>query len=79
MTYLGEMLLSIHEDNVPIAGAFSWGLFLSLIVMQYLVTCLIAMVDNTEWASGLSTRYVDLHMILFKNITPGCAGLGSNT
>ncbi len=25
MTYLGEMLLSIHEDNVPIAGAFSWG------------------------------------------------------
>ncbi|KAF8915723.1 glycoside hydrolase superfamily [Mucidula mucida] len=25
MTYLGEMLLSIHEDGVPLAGAFAWG------------------------------------------------------
>lgn len=25
MSYLGEMLLSIHEDGVPLAGAFAWG------------------------------------------------------
>lgn len=25
MTYLGEALLSIHEDGIPLAGAFSWG------------------------------------------------------
>jgi len=24
MTYLGEMLLAIHEDKLPIAGAFAW-------------------------------------------------------
>ncbi len=27
LTYLGEMLLSIHEDGVPVQGAFAWGLF----------------------------------------------------
>lgn len=35
MTYLGEILLSIHEDKIPIAGAFAWGsccLFLRLYV-----------------------------------------------
>jgi beta-glucosidase len=26
MTYLGEILLSIHEDKLPIAGAFAWGM-----------------------------------------------------
>ncbi|KAJ7054170.1 glycoside hydrolase superfamily [Mycena amicta] len=26
MTYLGQILLSIHEDNVPIAGAFAWAM-----------------------------------------------------
>ncbi|KAK0475774.1 glycoside hydrolase superfamily [Armillaria novae-zelandiae] len=26
LTYLGEMLLSIHEDNVPIQGAFTWSM-----------------------------------------------------
>ncbi|KAK0451435.1 glycoside hydrolase superfamily [Desarmillaria tabescens] len=26
LTYLGEMLLSIHEDGVPIEGAFAWGM-----------------------------------------------------
>lgn len=25
MTYLGEALLAIHEDGIPLAGAFSWG------------------------------------------------------
>lgn len=27
MTYLGEIVLSIHEDKVPVAGTFSWGTF----------------------------------------------------
>ncbi|KAF7303811.1 Glycoside hydrolase family 1 protein [Mycena indigotica] len=26
MTYLGQVLLSIHEDRVPIAGAFAWSM-----------------------------------------------------
>jgi beta-glucosidase/6-phospho-beta-glucosidase/beta-galactosidase len=26
LTYLGEALLSIHEDGIPIAGAFSWAI-----------------------------------------------------
>ncbi|KAK0475771.1 glycoside hydrolase superfamily [Armillaria novae-zelandiae] len=26
LTYLGEMLLSIHEDGVPIQGAFAWSM-----------------------------------------------------
>ncbi|KAK0186388.1 glycoside hydrolase superfamily [Armillaria mellea] len=26
LTYLGEMLLSIHEDGVPIQGAFTWAM-----------------------------------------------------
>ncbi|KAK0440253.1 glycoside hydrolase superfamily [Armillaria borealis] len=26
LTYLGQMLLSIHEDGVPIQGAFAWGM-----------------------------------------------------
>ncbi|KAF7303850.1 Glycoside hydrolase family 1 protein [Mycena indigotica] len=26
MTYLGQILLSIHEDEVPIAGAFAWAM-----------------------------------------------------
>ncbi|KAK0199712.1 glycoside hydrolase superfamily [Desarmillaria ectypa] len=26
LTYLGEMLLSIHEDGIPIQGAFVWGM-----------------------------------------------------
>ncbi|KAK0199715.1 glycoside hydrolase superfamily [Desarmillaria ectypa] len=26
LTYLGEMLLSIHEDGVPIEGAFAWAM-----------------------------------------------------
>ncbi|KAG7441447.1 glycoside hydrolase [Guyanagaster necrorhizus] len=26
LTYLGEMLLSIHEDGVPVQGAFAWGM-----------------------------------------------------
>ncbi|KAJ7097624.1 glycoside hydrolase superfamily [Mycena epipterygia] len=26
MTYLGQILLSIHEDGVPIAGAFAWAM-----------------------------------------------------
>ncbi|KAK0451433.1 glycoside hydrolase superfamily, partial [Desarmillaria tabescens] len=26
LTYLGEMLLSIHEDDVPIQGAFTWAM-----------------------------------------------------
>ncbi|KAG7440794.1 glycoside hydrolase [Guyanagaster necrorhizus] len=26
LTYLGEMLLSIHDDGVPIQGAFSWAM-----------------------------------------------------
>ncbi|KAK0451430.1 glycoside hydrolase superfamily [Desarmillaria tabescens] len=26
LTYLGEMLLSIHKDNVPIQGAFTWSM-----------------------------------------------------
>ena len=25
MTYLGEALLAIHEDGIPLAGTFSWG------------------------------------------------------
>ena len=25
MTYLGESLLAIHEDGIPLAGAFAWG------------------------------------------------------
>ena len=25
MTYLGEILLAIHEDKLPIAGTFAWG------------------------------------------------------
>ncbi|KAJ3889106.1 glycoside hydrolase family 1 protein [Lentinula edodes] len=27
MTYLGELLLSIHEDGIPVQGAFAWGEF----------------------------------------------------
>ncbi|KAL0061819.1 hypothetical protein AAF712_011337 [Marasmius tenuissimus] len=26
MTYLGEILLAIHEDEIPIAGAFAWAM-----------------------------------------------------
>ncbi|KAF9002467.1 glycoside hydrolase family 1 protein [Cyathus striatus] len=26
MTYLGEILLAIHEDNIPIAGIFAWAM-----------------------------------------------------
>ncbi|KAK0186404.1 glycoside hydrolase superfamily [Armillaria mellea] len=26
LTYLGQMLLSVHEDGVPIQGAFAWGM-----------------------------------------------------
>ncbi|KAK0183683.1 glycoside hydrolase family 1 protein, partial [Armillaria mellea] len=26
LTYLGEMLLSIHEDGVPVQGAFAWAM-----------------------------------------------------
>ncbi|SJL09064.1 related to beta-glucosidase [Armillaria ostoyae] len=40
LTYLGEILLSIHEDGVPIQGTFAW-----------------AMIDNAEWADGLSARF----------------------
>jgi hypothetical protein len=25
MSYLGEMLLAIHEDGIPLKGAFIWG------------------------------------------------------
>ncbi|KAE9392129.1 glycoside hydrolase [Gymnopus androsaceus JB14] len=41
MSYLSELLLSINEDGIPLAGAFAW-----------------AMVDNSEWTSGESARYV---------------------
>ncbi|KAF9560791.1 glycoside hydrolase [Agrocybe pediades] len=40
MTYLGEILLAIQEDKLPIAGIFAW-----------------AMVDNTEWGSGISAKF----------------------
>ncbi|KAK0440274.1 glycoside hydrolase superfamily [Armillaria borealis] len=40
LTYLGEILLSIHEDGVPIQGTFAW-----------------AMIDNAEWADGLTARF----------------------
>lgn len=30
MTYLGEALLAIHEDGIPLAGVFCWGALLSL-------------------------------------------------
>ncbi|EEB93506.1 hypothetical protein MPER_07823 [Moniliophthora perniciosa FA553] len=48
MTYLGEILLAIHEDKLPIAGIFAWALTQGL---------RIAMIDNMEWSSGLSTRF----------------------
>ena len=28
MTMLGEALLAIHEDNIPLMGTFAWGAFL---------------------------------------------------
>ncbi|KAF9466012.1 glycoside hydrolase superfamily [Collybia nuda] len=45
MTYLGEILLAIHEDKIPIAGTFAW-----------------AMVDNTEWNSGISAKFGIQHV-----------------
>ncbi|KAF7324651.1 Glycoside hydrolase family 1 protein [Mycena kentingensis (nom. inval.)] len=43
MTYLGQILLAIHEDKVPIMGAFAWGMS--------------SMIDNAEWNSGLSAKF----------------------
>ena len=56
LTYLGEALLSIHEDGVPLSGMFHWGEY----SLGYYSYCLemkfIAMIDNAEWGSGISTR-----------------------
>lgn len=30
MTYLGEVLLAIHEDKLPLMGTFAWGNALTL-------------------------------------------------
>lgn len=56
LTYLGEILLSIHQDKVPIAGAFAWGSSHPYFITLSL-THSIAMVDNAEWNSGLAARY----------------------
>lgn len=57
MTYLGEALLSIHEDGVPLGGMFHWG---ESGIRPYLCVLankiLLAMVDNAEWNAGISTR-----------------------
>ena len=60
MTYLGEALLAIHEDNIPLAGTFAWGKPSFLVgVLQFVRTHPLAsaMVDNAEWASGKSIRF----------------------
>lgn len=60
MTYLGEVLLSIHEDKIPIAGTFAWGMHVSYRIFPTLTdNCFqSAMIDNAEWGSGLSAKYV---------------------
>lgn len=56
MSYLSELLLSINEDGIPLAGAFAWGTLASngLVSVSHRV---VAMVDNSEWTSGESARY----------------------
>ena len=56
MTYLGEALLSIHEDGVPLAGAFSWGMFHCEPWHHDYSRQFLAMVDNAEWGAGVATR-----------------------
>ncbi|KAK7054359.1 hypothetical protein VNI00_003553 [Paramarasmius palmivorus] len=57
MTYLGEILLAIHEDNLPIAGVFAWGRPSFPACICKLKSSGLAMIDNMEWASGLSSRF----------------------
>lgn len=56
MSYLSELLLSINEDGIPLAGAFAWGMLASssFVSVSHRV---LAMVDNSEWTSGESARY----------------------
>lgn len=32
MTTLGESLLAIHEDNIPLQGVFAWCMYLTFAV-----------------------------------------------
>lgn len=34
MTYSGEALLAIHEDGIPLAGAFTWGRGTTIIIVM---------------------------------------------
>lgn len=61
MTYLGEILRAIHEDNLPIAGTFAWGECLGVrSLTAHVDMSSSAMVDNAEWNSGLSARSVPI-------------------
>lgn len=65
MSYLGEILRAIHEEKLPIAGAFAWGknvipmhtidVILMSLSFFFFFFCK-AMVDNAEWSSGLAAR-----------------------
>jgi hypothetical protein len=63
MTMLGEVLLAINEDHIPLAGTFAWGKSINNVsnskqpADHESFSALLAMVDNAEWSSGKSTRF----------------------
>ncbi|TFK47874.1 hypothetical protein OE88DRAFT_1636061 [Heliocybe sulcata] len=48
MTYMGEALLSIYEDGIPLIGTFTWWL---------LTQSFPAIGDDVKWTLGLGTRF----------------------
>ena len=57
MTYLGEILQAIHEDGLPIEGIFAWVKGSFCVVVGVEADNQTAMVDNTEWQSGISAKF----------------------
>ncbi|TFK33480.1 hypothetical protein BDQ12DRAFT_615291, partial [Crucibulum laeve] len=55
LTYLGEILLAIHKDKTPVAGAFAWDRVIIRLSLK-------AMLDNAEWSNGLSVRFGIQHV-----------------
>ena len=59
LTYLSEILLAIHEDQLPITGTIAWCKYeLTPTDSSSTYFCLSAIFDNFEWAEGFGTRYV---------------------